>query len=188
MSNRSRCGAVRIACAAGEPSAGFVRVESLPLWRRANFERELRTLSLFLAGARTGAWSVLRILFAIDDPLVVFGPSRRWRVERPHNSVRDRRPSRGFRPLAALARGASSQFCSRSMALSWFSAPRGAGFLAGARAGAWSVLRILFAIDDPLVVFGPSRRWRVERPHNSVRDRRPSRGFRPLAALARGAS
>ena len=62
-------------------------------------------------------------MFAIDDPVVVFGPSRRWRVERPHN--------------------------------------------------------ILFAIDDPLVVFGLSRRWRVEcPPHNSVRDRRPSRGFR----------
>ena len=152
MSDRSRCGAVRIACVAGEPSAGFVRVESLPLWRRANFERELRTLSLFLAGARAGAWSVLRILFAINDPLVV------------------------FRPLAALARGASSQFCSRLTTFAWFSAPRGAG--------AWSVLRILFANDDPLVVFGPSRRWRVERPHNSVRDRRPSRGFRPLAALA----
>ena len=107
---------------AGEPSAGFVRIESLPLWRRANFERELRTLLLFLAGVRAGAWSVLRILFAIDDPPVVFGRSRRWRVERPHNSVaiddslvvfglwrverphnsvRDRRSSRGFRPLPA---------------------------------------------------------------------------------------
>ena len=170
MSNRSRCGAVRILKTRVEPSAGFVRVESLPLWRRANFERELRTLSLFLAGARAGAWSFLTILFAIDDPLVVCGPSRRWCLERPHNSVRDRRPSRGFRPLAALARGASSQFCSRSTTFSWFSAPRGAG--------AWSVLTLLFAINDPLVVCGPSRRWRVERSQNSVRDRRTSGGFR----------
>ena len=105
-----------------------------------------------------GAWSVLRILFAIDDPLVIFGPSRPCRVERPEISVRDRRPCRGFRPLAALSRGASSKFCSRSTTFSWFSAPRGAG--------AWSVLRILFAIDDLLVVFGPSWRLRVERPSN----------------------
>ena len=127
-----------------------------------------------------GAWSVLRILFAIDDPLVVFGPSQRCCVERPQNSVHDRRPFGGFRPLAALARGASSKFCSPSTTFSWFSAPRGAG--------AWSVLRVLLAIDDLLVVFGPSRRWRVERPQNSVGDRRPFGGFRPLAALARGAS
>ena len=127
-----------------------------------------------------GAWSVLRILFAIDDPLVVFGPSRRCRVECPQNSVHDRRPFGSFRPVAALARGASSKFCSRSTTFLWFLAPRGAG--------AWSVLRVLLAIDDPLVVFGPSRRWRVERPQNSVGDRRPSRGCRPLAALALGAS
>ena len=49
----------------------------------------------------------VRILFVIDDPLVVFGGWRRWRVERPQNSVRNRRPSRGFRRVAALARGAS---------------------------------------------------------------------------------
>ena len=132
---RSRCGAVRIGLVAGEPSAGFVRVESLPLWRGASFERKLRTLSLFSAG--------------------------------PQNSVCDRRLSRGFRPFAALVRGASSEFCSRSTTLSWF--------LAVCGAGAWSVLRILFAIDNPLVVFSRLRCWRAERPQNSVRDRRVER-------------
>ena len=34
-------------------------------------------------------------------------------------------------------------------------------------ADAWSVLRILFGIDDFLAVLG-GRRWRVERPHTSV--------------------
>ena len=76
-------------------------------------------------------WSVLRILFVIDDPLVVFG---------------------------------------------------------GGGAGAWSVLRILLVIDDRLVDFGGRRRCRVERPENSVRNRRPSRGFRWVAALPRGVS
>ena len=46
----------------------------------------------------------------------------------------------------------------------------------GGGAGAWSVLN-LFVVDDPLVVFGGRRRWRVERPHNSVRNRRPCRDF-----------
>ena len=43
-SHRSRCGAVRILKTRVEPSAGIVRVESLPLWRRANFENSRRTL------------------------------------------------------------------------------------------------------------------------------------------------
>ena len=58
-----------------------------------------------------GAWSVLRILFVIDDPGVVLGGRRRWRVERLQNSVRNRRPFPGFERTAALARGASSKFC-----------------------------------------------------------------------------
>ena len=41
-----RCGAVRIL---NEPSAGFVRVETLSLWRHANLKRRLRTLCGFRA-------------------------------------------------------------------------------------------------------------------------------------------
>ena len=37
VSDRSRCGAVRISKLADEPSAGIVRVGVLSLWRRANF-------------------------------------------------------------------------------------------------------------------------------------------------------
>ena len=73
-------------------------------------------------------WSVLRILFVVDYLLVIFGGWRRWRVERPRNSFWNRRPSRGFRRLAA---------------------------------GARSVLKILFGIDDPFV--GP----RIP-PHHST--------------------
>ena len=115
------------------------------------------TLSWFAVSDGAGAWSFLGILFAIgagacrllgipretDHPLVVCCVRRRWRVERLSNCVRNRRPSRGFPSLTALARG-----------------------------DAWSVPRILFAIDDPLVVCGARRRWRLERPRNSVRDRR----------------
>ena len=82
----------------------------------------------------------------IDDPLVVFGGWRRGRVGRAQNSARDQRPSRGFRRAAPLARGASSEFFSESATLLWF--------WAGDGAGAWSVLRLLFVVDDPLVVFG----------------------------------
>ena len=44
VSDRSRCGAVRISKLADEPSAEIVRVGSLSLWRRANFLRVRRTL------------------------------------------------------------------------------------------------------------------------------------------------
>ena len=44
VSERSRCGAVRISKLAGEPSAEIVRVGSLSLWRRANYLRGRRTL------------------------------------------------------------------------------------------------------------------------------------------------
>ena len=44
VSERSRCGAVRMFYVADEPSAEIVRVGSLSLWRRANFLRGRRTL------------------------------------------------------------------------------------------------------------------------------------------------
>ena len=44
VSERSRCGAVRIFHVADEPSAEIMRVGSLLLWRRANFLRRRRTL------------------------------------------------------------------------------------------------------------------------------------------------
>ena len=44
VSERSRCGAVRISKLADEPSAEIVRVGSLSLWRRANFKADRQTL------------------------------------------------------------------------------------------------------------------------------------------------
>ena len=79
--NCSRCDAIRIACVAGEIFMSFVCVESFALQRHANFKYELRILSLFLPGTCLGVRNVLIILFAIDDPLVDFCPSRRWRLE-----------------------------------------------------------------------------------------------------------
>ena len=94
-----------------------------------------------LADGGAGAWSVLRILFVIDDlsvvlggwrcwrfgvddPLAVPGAWRRWCVERPQSSFGNRRPSRGF--VERLEKSASL-----STALSWFWVVLGAG--------AWSV-------------------------------------------------
>ena len=116
-------------------------------------------LALWVGGG-AGAWNVFSSCFVIDDLLVAFGGRRRWRVERAQNSVRNQRPSRGFGRLEALVCGASSEFCSESMTLSWFWAGGGAG--AGARrasseAGGGRVERpqnLLFVIDDPLLVFG----------------------------------
>ena len=149
----------------------FWRAPALARGASSQFCSRSTTLLWFSAPRGAGAWSVLRILFAIE-----------------------------FRPLAALAPGASSEFCSRSTTLSWFLVPGSAGALsvlnkivrdrrpsrrfrplAALAPGASSEF---VRVDDPLVVFGPSRRWRLERSQNSVRDRRPSRGFRPLAPLA----
>ena len=50
MSDRSRCGAVRICLDLGEPSAEILRVEALSLWRRAIFllaKRPLEVVSWF---------------------------------------------------------------------------------------------------------------------------------------------
>ena len=50
MSDRSRCGAVRICLEPDEPSAEIVRVEALSLWRRAIFllaKRRLEVVSWF---------------------------------------------------------------------------------------------------------------------------------------------
>ena len=89
-------------------------------------------------------------------------------MEHPWNSVRNRRTSRGLRPLTtALARGASLEFCSQLTTLSWFAASDGAG--------AWSVFGIPCEGDHLLVVCGV---WR----------RSPPRGLRRLQALVCGAS
>ena len=92
-SKRSRCGTVQIFNFAGEPCAEIMRVETLWLWHRANFQRGLRTFSLFSAGARAGTWSVLR-----------------------NHAFRNRRPSRCFWRM--VVRGASSQFCLQSTTVS----------------------------------------------------------------------
>ena len=79
---------------------------------------------------RAGAWSVLDILGANDDPRVVFGRLERWRVERPQNSVRNR-PSRCFWCLGALARAASREFCLESTTLSLYPWPPSKTFWTG---------------------------------------------------------
>ena len=145
------------------------------------------------AGGGTGAWSV-RILLVIDDLLVVFGGRRRLRMEHSQISCRNgrcsrvlfggrrhwcvgrslstvppnRQPSSGSRGVAAPARGGPSDFFLESTTVWRFSA--------GGGAGAWSIFRILFGMDDP-------PRLRVERPQNSVRNRPPSCGFRRVAAF-----
>ena len=112
----------------------------------------IEVLLWFWAGGGAGAWSVLRILFGIDILLVVLGGWRRWHSECPENSVLNGRPSRGFERVRRWR--AEQEVCSESTTFSWF--------WAGGGAGAWTVLRILFGIDDLLMVLGGWWRWRVE--------------------------
>ena len=66
-SKRSRCGAVRICLSLGEPSAEIVRVEALPLWRRAIFLLAKRPLEVVSWFARLLSKSRGR---GFDSPLV----------------------------------------------------------------------------------------------------------------------
>ena len=136
---------------ASKVHAGFA---SKVHWGACRNRRPSRCFGRAAALAR----SVLIILFGIDAPLVILGGWRRWRMERPQNSLR------------------SLQSSTLSL------------FLVGGGASAWSVLIILVGIEDPLVILGVWERWRVERPQNSFRSRQPSRGFRRVPALASGAS
>ena len=129
----------------------------------------------FCGRGSSAAWNVPQVLLALDGRLC-------WRVERPQNSARDGRPSRCFWRAAALA-GTWSVL----RILFVIDEPL-VDFGGRRRWRVWSLLRILFGIGDPLSVLGGWRRWRVERLANSVRNRRPSRGFGQVAALARGAS
>ena len=67
--------------------------------------------SWFWADGGAGAWSVLKISVHNRRLFSWFlGGRRRWCVERPQKSVRNRRPFRGFiGRTAALERGASSE-------------------------------------------------------------------------------
>ena len=127
------------------PSRFFGRVAALARGAAYEFCLESLTLSLFWARGSVGAWSVLRILFGIGDPLAVFAAWQSWRVKRPETSACNRCPSRCFRRAAALARGASYEFCLESLTPSLFST-RGS-------AGAWSVPRILRLFPDSCPCF-----------------------------------
>ena len=122
-------GAVRIFNFVREPSAGFVRVEAFLPWRRANFQRRRRTLCK--DRACRSALAVAPCESA--NPLRVSCVSKRSRcgAVKIFNFVGE--PSAGFVRVKALS------LCSL--------------FSVGARAGAWSVLRIWLGSEDPLAVF-----------------------------------
>ena len=112
-------------------------VELLSLWRRANFQRGRRTLCGYRACWSALALAPCEFLMWIVKPPAVFGGCPRWRVERPANSVWNRR-------VAALARGAFCEFRLEATTLSLISA--------GGSAGVKSALTVLFKVDEPLTV------------------------------------
>ena len=99
-SGRERSGAVRKRTRRAGAVGRMVSRRSWPIPDHS------MTLSLFWAHGSAGAWSVLKIVTGIDDPLAVCCGRQRVRVERPENSVWNRRPSRCCGRVAALARGA----------------------------------------------------------------------------------
>ena len=121
---------LRVSCVLLRSRCGAMRsLNVAPRGASSKFCSQSLTLSWFWAGGGAGVRSVLRILLVIDDPLVVFG----WR--RCFFSAGGR--SRCFRRAAALARGASCELIDDPLVV-----------FGGGSAGAWSVLRILFVVDD----------------------------------------
>ena len=99
-------------------------------------------------------------------------------MQRSQNSVRNRRPSCGFR--WRRSRGASSEFLSESTTLSWFSA--------GSGTGACSVLRVLLVNEDLLVVFARASALANGAFSDFLSEwKMLSCAFRRAAALVRGA-
>ena len=136
VSNRSRCGAMRISTSPGEPSAGIVRVKALSWWRRADLNvargalcgyRACRTALVvasceFQRRRRTLCWHR-----ACQIALVV-APCK---FERSRTNLQQVNPQCGLRTL--------SLFCP------------------GACAVAWSVLRTRLGLGDPCTVFRAPR-------------------------------
>ena len=115
VSNRSRCGAVRISKLADEPSAGIVRVGALSLWRRANFLRGRRTLcrdcacriALAVAPCEFSTWptnplrgscvsersrcGAVRIFYVADEPSAEIARVESHSLWRRANFLRGRR-------------------------------------------------------------------------------------------------
>ena len=147
MSKGSRCGALRISTSSSKPSAGFVRVEALSLWQRANFNVVRRTSAGLVHVEALSLWqranfNVVRRTSAglvhVETLSLCVGGCLRWRVASA-NSIWNRRPSL---------------------------------FSACGNACARSVLRIFsVSTDDPLAVLGGWWHWRVERPTIFFRNR-----------------
>ena len=86
VSNRSRRGTVLMAQSSGEPSAGFVRVESLPLWHRANLTAVRRTSAGFVRVELLPLRRHAKLWTWIANPLALFGRYPRWRRRSHANS------------------------------------------------------------------------------------------------------
>ena len=155
-SNRSRCGAVRIVNFAGDLWGSCALDRSLaatPCEFQHSSVNPLR-VSCALKRSRCGA---ARILNADCEPSPCFRRMLRWRVERLANSA-------GCWRVERFAH--SFRYPSQSTTTSWF--------WAGGSAGVRSVPRVLFVIEEPSVVFGRWRRWRVELLRNSFRNQQLS--------------
>ena len=69
------------------PSVGIVRVETLSLRRRANFQAPRRTLCVDRVCRQALAEALCEFSSLPASPLAVFSVWERWCVERPENSV-----------------------------------------------------------------------------------------------------
>ena len=107
---RSRCGALRISTSSGKPSAGFVHVEGLSLWRPSNFNVVRQTLCGFRACQRTRVVAACEFQRRPANPLRVSRVLKRSRCGALRISTSSGKPSAGFARVEALSPWRPSNF------------------------------------------------------------------------------
>ena len=103
VSERSRCGAVRICTLADEPSAGIVRVGALSLWRRAHLHARRRTLCGDRACRSALAVAPFYVADAPSAGIVRVGSLSLWRRANLHAGRRTLCEDRACRIALAVA-------------------------------------------------------------------------------------
>ena len=166
--------------------SGIVSVEALSLWRRANFGtfrvNPLRG-SCMSKRSRCGAVRIFNFARANPLPGIMRGESPSlWRRVNFQLCARALCKDRACRN--ALVRSHANSTSHASPLRGSCVSKRHISVLpcefqtsAGRSTAAWNVQRILFGIDDHLAVSGGWERWCMERPENSLWNRRLSRGF-----------
>ena len=172
VSDRSRCGAVRIFCVAGQPVRGSCVSDRSRCGAARIFHLAGQPCAGIVRADRSRCGAV-RIFYVAGQPSAgMRNPVRGWCVSDRSRCGAVRTCSAGIVRVESFSLGCRANFGRGLRTFSWSSV--------GTIAGAWSVRRVckkMMTLSWFSVADGAGA-WSVERPSNSVGNRRPSRGLR----------